>query len=356
MQTSRLMDRPEDFERLGLSPDTVENWEDGKRNGDGPNEWEWWYFDTVLDDGSTLVIQFIEKSFRNVRDDHAHPSVLFQLTLPNGTKREATPEYPVGECTWGKDGCDVRFGPNVFQGDLRDYHIKADVGDGLAADIDLHSLTSPYRPGTGYFGFDDDREFYTWFCTVPKGEVTGTLAYDGEVHEVHGFGYHDHQWGNSVYYLNWNHWTWARQSYDDYTLLWFPMITAKKYGSVEYPIIFVQDADGKIVFQSTKGGSHEVLEVYVDDVSGKTYPAKQRFSLKRGGDEIVYTLEKKEVLRSAHPKMPFPANVVLSMRGLNPSYARFLGVGRLDMTLGGVRVEREADLIYEFMFPGKKFD
>ena len=34
MQGARIMDRPEDYEALGVSPDGIEVWEDGRRNHD----------------------------------------------------------------------------------------------------------------------------------------------------------------------------------------------------------------------------------------------------------------------------------------------------------------------------------
>ncbi len=42
MSHVRLMDQPEDYQRLGVNPDRVEVWEDRRRSGDGPTEWEWW--------------------------------------------------------------------------------------------------------------------------------------------------------------------------------------------------------------------------------------------------------------------------------------------------------------------------
>jgi hypothetical protein len=58
----RLADKPEDFARLGLDPDSVQPWEDGLRTDTGPGSYEWWYFDAHLDDGSSLVIMFYTKA------------------------------------------------------------------------------------------------------------------------------------------------------------------------------------------------------------------------------------------------------------------------------------------------------
>lgn len=34
----RLMDQPEDFEKLGINPNEVEEWEDGRRGTDSASE------------------------------------------------------------------------------------------------------------------------------------------------------------------------------------------------------------------------------------------------------------------------------------------------------------------------------
>ena len=36
----------------------VEIWEDGRRSGEKTGEYEWWYFDANLDDGSVIVAYF----------------------------------------------------------------------------------------------------------------------------------------------------------------------------------------------------------------------------------------------------------------------------------------------------------
>lgn len=60
--------------------------------------------------------------------------------------------------------------------------------------------------------------------------MSGTLI----TREVRGSGYHDHQWGDSNFQLLWNHWRWARQGFDDYSILVFDFVaSAKSCGSRE---------------------------------------------------------------------------------------------------------------------------
>lgn len=88
--SARLMDRPEDYKKLGINPEQVETWEDGRRNPEtGPGNWEWWYFDSILDDGSKAVLQFFTTSgLKNINKDGDTPSVTFNYTTPDGKLHE----------------------------------------------------------------------------------------------------------------------------------------------------------------------------------------------------------------------------------------------------------------------------
>lgn len=56
MNTMRYMDRPEDFKRLGINPEKVELWEEGRRVASAPGHNEVWYFDATMDDGSKIGV------------------------------------------------------------------------------------------------------------------------------------------------------------------------------------------------------------------------------------------------------------------------------------------------------------
>ena len=52
---------PDDYARLGIPPDGIDPSEDGARTDNRRGTYEWWYFDAHLDDGSTLVVVFMNK-------------------------------------------------------------------------------------------------------------------------------------------------------------------------------------------------------------------------------------------------------------------------------------------------------
>ena len=45
MAKARLMNTPEDYQKLGVDPDRIEMWEDGICITPDKMNWEWWYFD-----------------------------------------------------------------------------------------------------------------------------------------------------------------------------------------------------------------------------------------------------------------------------------------------------------------------
>ena len=352
----RIMNTPEDYKKLGVSPDKVEMWEDGRRDNDDSGHWEWWYSDAIMDDGTTVVIQFLQKSIMNVANNVANPAVSFRVTLPDGTKYEKAIVVPNEQCTYSTEKCDVRFGPHIFSGDLKEYKLYVETVDGMGADLTLTSLSKPFRPGTAYFGFDD--LYYTWLCVVPKGKITGTLTINGKKVQVNGYGYHDHQWGSIPFHFAWNHWWWARQSYEDYTLLVFNMVASRNHEFKSFPIMFIQDKEGELVFSNTEGGTCEILEEYQCEVSGKDYPKITRFTCNNSGKDIEYTLtanKELETVDSYHAAPEAIRATIFDKMGLRPSYTRYLASGDLVIKDGNETIERSAELIYEFMYPGKSY-
>lgn len=359
MANARLLDRPEDYKQLGLNPDKVEMWEDGRRNNDsGPSNWEWWYFDMILDDGTTSIIQFFTNGRQGLKKDVDVPTVTMKVTTPDGKKYQKSPNFKADDASFSKDQCDVKIGNNIFKGDLKNYEIFVDPADGgIGADLKLVNVNTPYRPGTAYFNFGEGDEFYTWFCTVPKCKVTGTLTYNGKTIQVNTYGYHDHQWGKCDLLNYWNNWVWAHQSFEDYTLLVFDMVSSKNTNFTRFPIVFVQNKEGQIVFQNTQNVECTVLEEYHDDeASGKDFPKAIHYIFENDGKKLEYTLTSREILEATGKKnVPLAARALMKAMKLDPSYARYLAHGEMKLTDGEEEIERSGKLIYEFMYPGESF-
>src|SRR6202023_3838566 len=119
-----MANSPEDYQRLGLSPTSIEPWEDGARTDDSAGTYEWWYFDAHLADGAKLVVSFMNK------DDIAHPKkplaplLRLNLDLPDGRRFEKIVQYSPGEWSAAKDHADVRLGENRFTGEPHSSRIE----------------------------------------------------------------------------------------------------------------------------------------------------------------------------------------------------------------------------------------
>lgn len=358
---ARLMNKPDDYKRFGLEIDKIAPWEDSRRSEIGPNCWEWWYFDGIMDDGTAIVIQFFVKPVQEIRNKKDVPAINFQITLPDGTHHSSLPVFTAEQSFYGKEKCDVHFGDSYFVGDLKEYDIFVAPTDGISARLHIDSLSKPFRPGTAYFDFDGKGDtYYTWFCSMPKGEVSGTITVDGKEINVHGFGYHDHQWGNFLYVTGWNHWVWARQRFEDYTLILFDKYAAKSMGGTHIPLCYLEDSNGDIIFSNTDDAhaTVDVLDEYTDSLTGKIYPKKIHYTFKKDGKTLDYILEETKILEAPDTTKALgkPMKALLSLKGLNPSYARYLANGKMTFTdATGVSLEREEPLIYEFMYPGKSY-
>lgn len=352
---AKLLNTPADFKRLGLDPDHVAEWEDGMREAVTANRFEWWYFDGILDDGTKVVVQFLTKLGNHFKDDGAFPSIKFTVTLPDGTGFHQEPK--IKQFTAAKDTCNVQMDAHYVTGNLREYHIHMEENKGLGCDLVLKSQSSPYRPGTAYMQFGDPTNYYTWFCVVPRGELTGTLTVNGQPRAVHGRGYHDHQWGSVNFHTVFNNWVWARQSYDDYSLLVFDMVSKEEYGKKRFPIVFLQDNDGNLIFESTDNVTCRVEDSYFDkDGSGKDYPSEVDYIFEKDGKTLHYHLKMKEIIENMGVRnMPLAKRLFVKMLKMNLSYTRYVGTGTMDYFDGETHIERTAPLIYEFMYPGTSF-
>lgn len=350
-----LLDRPEDYARLGVDPERVELWEDGVRDNSDPNHFEWWYFDCILDDGTKAVVQFLSKNGRTFASRKFHPTLFYKVTLPDGRQINRELHFSEKEVQWSRRECDVQFGKHFFRGNLNHYKIHIDLTDGMGADLVLDSTAKPYRPGTAYFQFGEEDKYYTWLCTVPRGVVSGTITAEGKTKTVSGTGYHDHQWGSINFHKYWNHWIWARQSYEDYSLLLFDFFTNEEYGSERFPIFFIQDDQGNIVFESHDHVACTVESQYTDPASGKIYPSELSYVFRKNGVTARYRLKAENTIEAKGKNNLSPSmKLAMKFMKIQASYSRYAATGHLELQSSGDPIVRDNALIYEIMCPGEK--
>ncbi|MFC6179971.1 lipocalin-like domain-containing protein [Lactiplantibacillus daowaiensis] len=357
MAQSRLMAGLEDYQRLGLKSGEVELWEDGKRDDDRRGVVEWWYFDVILDDGSKIAAVYSTKIQPFMFMKGTHPCIKFDLTTPDGRQiSKRITKFPNNEISFSEEKCDVRWGDNYFEGDLKTYNIKVAPVDGFGFDVQLKSESSPWRGETGHIGFEaNDEKYFTWLCVVPRGKVTGTVMIDGQVHEVTGVGYHDHQWGNTTQFDFLNHWFWSRQSTSKHTLTVFDFVMNEHYEYKRIPLVFLQDINGKLLFDSTDNVECEVHEEFMQKESVHEFPKVTHYLFRSGEKTIEYTVKVKQELDARYIYKMTPFFLRWIFKGTKPKYGRYLAEGTINYIDGDRSFIETSDLIYEFAYVGENY-
>jgi hypothetical protein len=156
-----------DYERLGLVRKDIKPWEDGARTDDRPGTYEWWYFDAHLEDGTKLVVVFMDKDLATPQKP-LEPTIRLNLDLADGRSFDKLVTFDPSLWSSARDHADVRIGENRFTGDLHTYRITATV-DEVAVDITLEGEVPAWRPETGYMLFGEDRKFeFAWLPSVRR--------------------------------------------------------------------------------------------------------------------------------------------------------------------------------------------
>lgn len=375
MAKARLMDTAEDFKKLGVNPDKVEVWEDGVRNTDDPGNNEVWYFDANFDDGSKVIIGFRPDTIVSMAVKGHAPNLNLDITRPDGKTTQEFAFASVENSFMSKDKCDVHYGSDYCTGGFKDYDIHIESTATLACDLHYHALTAPFRQGTSAMALGDNEEyFYTDLC-VPKCEVTGHLTYDGNTVEVHGYGYHDHQWMNITPFAAFHHWLWGRMYTEKYVVYIYDFVCSERYEYKRIPFFIVADNEtGEIVFE-TNGNMSVNTELEPMSV-GKKFPKTSYYVFDNGDRKAEFNVSWKEILEIRDTYGNAPANreeaiakaKAVGMSDIDkviggtkeqfdaahiqPTYLRFFADGGVKLTIDGKETESTGSMIYEYNYIG----
>lgn len=236
-----VRDTPADFAALELT-NTVARWEDGRRTPADPKFYEWWYFDALLEDGTTVVVWFGDNWFYGVEKR----VVNVDITPRGGTTRTVTKTFDEPG-TFATERADVRIGPHRFEGNLDRYTISVDpkVHGGVGCEFTLVRTAPSWRPATGYVAAGE--QFFAWLPSVPNGVVTGTLTLDGVTTEVKGSGYHDHNWGNVSPADLMDSWWWGRAVVGTHTFVISELRAKERFGGGRLPLMYTSTPDALLV-------------------------------------------------------------------------------------------------------------
>ena len=355
---ARLGSSPEEYEKLGISPDRIERREDGMRTDGTKGDFEWWYFDSHLADGSKLVITFYTKDFNKAGGTLA-PFADIVLDRPDGsTVKAQTAVFTGPDFSASTDRCDVRIGPNRFEGDLHTYTIHIET-DQLTADVTLTGVVPAWRPRTGHFLFEDDEHLYfAWLPSVPQGTVVATLEIGEEKVETTGVGYHDHNWGNVSMMDVINHWYWGRGQAGPYTVIACYLTAEARYGYEELPI-YLLAKDGEIVADDNDKVEFTPAETSHDAETGKPVSDLLTYTYTEGTTRDVITWRRhRTILRDRFvDDISGVKHLLAKLVGFDGAYLRFTGELSVERYEAGLSVDKAADeAIWELMYFGKNHE
>jgi CrtC N-terminal lipocalin domain len=359
-ETCRIAAEPADYERYGITQAHIAPWEDGFRTDPGgPGTFEWWYFDAVLEDGSTLVINFMVKDIRGGGgiSQPARPVVTFELDRPDGVHVERQ-FHADSDFAFAADRCDVRVGANTFAGDLHAYRIRIDI-DGVAADVTLTGEVPAWRPETGHIVFgEDEPHLFAWLPSVPQGSVTATLTVDGETRTLSGTGYHDHNWGDTDMPRLIHHWYWARAQAGDYCVIASNITAEHRYGLAEMPI-FLLARDGKILADDSRIVRFRAADEHPDPVTGKPVAFTTTYdydATAHGGEHYRVTFRRDNTIVQERmiDSITGPKHVLAKLAGFDGAYMRFTGQVSVERVGSDASAEAvSAPALWELMYFGK---
>jgi hypothetical protein len=344
---------PEDYRRLGISPDHIDLWEDGARTDDRRGTYEWWYFDAHLEDGSKLVIVFMNKDLSAPGKPLA-PLIRLNLDLADGRTLEKIVNFAPESWSAAKDHADVRLGGNRFTGDLNTYRITVSVEE-LEVDITLTGTVPSWRPQTGYMLFGPARSLeFAWLPSVPQGRVEAKYSIAGENHTSSGVGYHDHNWGNVGLMKVIHDWYWARGQAGPYSVIASYITSHKKYGYTAIPILMLAK-DGRIIADDASKVRFETENVFTDSRTGKPVAGTTRYVYQDGDDRYEVTFTRREDLVRARmiDSATGIKRVIARAVGFDGAYLRFTGQCTVRRFERDVLVEEHEDpAIWELMYFG----
>lgn len=324
-------------------------WEDGQRASIERGSFEWWYFDGVFEDGLTCVTIFQTKPLTRLNGPLA-PIVDMGITTPDGIKRSCSLRPTPQEVRFSKEQCDLLFGNAWAKGDLRRYEMGVTSQDHtLAARLNFEGIVPPWRPGAGKNYYSEDlKKYFGWIVPIPYGSVEGYLTYDGNTRRVHGFGYHDHNWGNVALQHVMDHWYWGRTHIGDFSVIFIVETAAKAYGYQKIPVLML--AKGERILISNGDPLRLQTEDYVSHTSGRRYPRSLDFYWQSGEETLHIKLRQPQILEAISLLYSLPEwQQKLARLLVNPYYFRFRAQMELSVHLAGLEAKEVGEAVYELM-------
>jgi len=309
-------------------------YEDGQRVAITDSTFEWWYFDMIMDDGSTCVVNFLNKP--PFTTSGLLPILQLNISPPwEGQYFQELATFPASTYSAAPERCSVRMGSNLVEGDLQTYRIQA-ASETLAVDLTVEGWVPGWR--TGPF-LSPDEAAQQWLgeqVIIPSGTVSGTLMYDGmPPNTVTGTCYHDHQWGGASLQSSADakvtSWYWGRARVGDHSIVFAQVLGQEGTGPiVPIGVMFMLARDTRLTFDETLGAL-TVTPLLDPNDSGNGANL---------GIEVVWTSNQGAVRLT----LPTPREIASFKDG---GYLRYLSPATLTSTFAGEDFSGSGSAIWE---------
>jgi hypothetical protein len=212
---------------------------------DTPDYYEWWYLDAIFPGGWIVAAALFWRT--HTLKDHA-PSVQLDIYSPDGRKARGLESFSVTQARAGTGKCDVTLGPNLLRQDGDQYHLVLKAGE-LGVNLIYTRKVNGWKPTPTGLMVDDATGRQGWCNPIPRGEVEGTVWFEGQpVSLTGGQGYHDHNWGDTSMDRSMGGWGWGRVHAPPYTFV-YGWLTPLDRSQPVRPALFVA-RDAQPIFVS----------------------------------------------------------------------------------------------------------
>ena len=345
------------YNKIGLTRDKVELWEDGLRTDGSKGTYEWWYSDFSFEDGTKCVAIFFSKSPIEAGGP-VKPQATIELTFPDGTKYEDFVSCSIKESYFSKKQCDVRVKDSHIIGDLKHYDIVFN-GSKIQANISLDGTIRSWRSQTGSIFFGNNEEHYfAWLPAIPEGKAKASITLNGKTHNLVGSGYHDHNWGNIIMLKLMHHWYWGRAKIGEYKVIASWITGEKKYGYKDFDVFMLAKNDKILGDNSNHTLKFIPEDEYMDEFTGKPVYNKVIYEYLTPDNEFykISFVRKNDISKQNFiDLLPKGIRWIAKLVGFEGSYLRFEGDAIVEKIENGKVVESstEPSAVWELMYFGK---
>lgn len=308
---------------------------------------EWWYFDVILNDGTSIVVMFGTKRHADPRGSLA-PEVRIAIRLPGTTLslEQTMPVRVVKSHIETSAGVPISFGSkNQVSKSIKDkkavFEVRASAGN-LSVDMTLTSETPAVQIGSGDLAFNlGSRENrFGWRVPVPYGTASVTYKIDDQEFKSEGVGYHDHNWADCLLFALAHDWYWGHAHIGCYTVVASVVAAQDMFGGKSLPELILIEND-RIITPLDKSANvvFSKEQPVNDSLLGAPFAGVLRFeySDKKTETKYVVTFRRDETIYVETIK---PAS----------SYRRFLGSCTLEISHSD---EAKTRAVSEFLWLGE---